>query len=77
MKALIESIAKSLVDHPDEVTVEEIRHGNRLTIELKVAREDMGRIIGRGGRVANAIRTVLRAAGEREGAQVNLEVVEP
>ena len=77
MKALTEYIAKSLVEHPDEVAVDEIRHGNRVTLELSVAKDDMGRVIGRGGRVANAIRTLLRVAAEREGSQVTLDVVEP
>ncbi|MCX6035445.1 MAG: KH domain-containing protein, partial [Chloroflexi bacterium] len=49
MKALTEYIAKSLVDHPDEVAVDEIRHGNRVTMELSVAKDDMGRVIGKGG----------------------------
>ncbi len=77
MKTLTEYIAKSLVDHPDEVAVDEIRHGNRVTLELSVAKDDMGRVIGKGGRVANAIRTLLRVAAEREGSQVTLDVVEP
>ena len=77
MKALTEYIAKSLVDHPDEVAVDEIRHGDRVTLELSVAKDDMGRVIGKGGRVANAIRTLLRVAAEREGSQVTLDVVEP
>jgi predicted RNA-binding protein YlqC (UPF0109 family) len=77
MKALTEYIAKSLVEHPDEVAVDEIRHGNRVTLELSVAKDDMGRVIGKGGRVANAIRTLLRVAAEREGNQVTLDVVEP
>jgi len=77
MKALTEFIAKSLVDHPDEVAVDEIRHGNRVTLELSVAKDDMGRVIGKSGRVANAIRTLLRVAAEREGFQVTLDVVEP
>ncbi|MBE3119960.1 MAG: KH domain-containing protein [Chloroflexi bacterium] len=77
MKAITEYIAKSLVDHPDEVAVDEIRHGNRVTLELSVAKDDMGRVIGKGGRVANAIRTLLRVAAEREGCQVTLDVVEP
>lgn len=77
MKALTEYIAKSLVDHPDEVAVDEIRHGNRVTLEMSVAKDDMGRVIGKGGRVANAIRTLLRVAAEREGSQVTLDVVEP
>lgn len=77
MKALTEYIAKSLVDSPEEVAVDEIRHGNRVTLELSVAKDDMGRVIGKGGRVANAIRTLLRVAAEREGNQVTLDVVEP
>jgi hypothetical protein len=77
MKVLTEYIAKSLVDHPDEVAVDEIRHGNRVTLELSVAKDDMGRVIGKGGRVANAIRTLLRVASERQGCQVTLDVVEP
>jgi predicted RNA-binding protein YlqC (UPF0109 family) len=77
MKVLTEYIAKSLVEHPDEVAVDEVRHGNRVTLELSVAKDDMGRVIGKGGRVANAIRTLLRVAAEREGCQVTLDVVEP
>jgi uncharacterized protein len=77
MKELTEYIAKSLVDHPNEVAVDEIRHGNRVTLELSVAKDDMGRVIGKGGRVANAIRTLLRVAAERDGSQVTLDVVEP
>ena len=77
MKALTEYIAKALVEHPDEVVVAEIRHGSRVTLELSVSKEDMGRVIGKGGRVANAIRTLLRVAAEREGSQVTLDVLEP
>jgi len=77
MKVLTEYIAKSLVDHPEEVSVDEIHHGNRVTLELSVAKDDMGRVIGKSGRVANAIRTLLRVAAEREGSQVTLDVVEP
>lgn len=77
MKVLTEYIARSLVDHPEQVSVDEIRHGNRVTLELSVAKDDMGRVIGKGGRVANAIRTLLRVAAEREGSQVTLDVVEP
>ncbi len=77
MKALTEYIAKQLVDHPEDVTVEEIHHGSRVTLELSVSKDDMGRVIGKNGRVANAIRTLLRVAAEREGTQVTLDVVEP
>jgi len=74
---LIEYIAKSLVEHPDEVQVRESGGGSRVRMELSVSREDMGRVIGKGGKVANSIRTLLRVAAEREGKQATLDVVEP
>jgi predicted RNA-binding protein YlqC (UPF0109 family) len=77
MKDLIEYIAKSLVDHPEEVQVRESGAGQRVRIELSVSKDDMGRVIGKGGKVANSIRTLLRVAAEREGKQATLDVVEP
>ena len=77
MKALIEFIAKSLVEHPDQVEVKEIKNGNRVRLELSVANDDMGRVIGKNGRVANSIRTLLRVAAERDGVQATLDVMEP
>ena len=77
MKDLIEYIARSLVDHPEEVQVRETGGGSRIRIELSVARDDMGRIIGKSGKVANSIRTLLRVAAERDGKQATLDVVEP
>jgi predicted RNA-binding protein YlqC (UPF0109 family) len=77
MKDLIEYIAKSLVDHPDEVQVKQSGGGSRVRIELSVSKDDMGRVIGKGGKVANSIRTLLRVAAEREGKQATLDVVEP
>jgi predicted RNA-binding protein YlqC (UPF0109 family) len=77
MKALVEFIAKSLVDNPDQVEVRETQNGNRVRLELNVAKEDMGRVIGKNGRVANSIRTMLRVAAEREGKQATLDVMEP
>lgn len=77
MKELIEFIAKSLVDHPEQVEVREFKNGNRVRIELSVAKDDMGRIIGKSGRVANSIRALLRVTAEREGKQVTLDVLEP
>ncbi|RJP52161.1 MAG: KH domain-containing protein [Anaerolineaceae bacterium] len=76
MKSLIEYIAQSLVDHPDEVVVKQ-NGGNRVRIQLNVAKDDMGRVIGKGGKVANSIRTLLRVAAEREGKQATLDVAEP
>jgi hypothetical protein len=77
MKELIEYIAKSLVEHPDEVVVQESGSGSRVRLELKVNADDMGRVIGRSGRVANSIRTLLRLAAERAGRQATLDVLEP
>lgn len=77
MKELVEFIARSLVEHPDQVVVRESGSGGRVRIELSVAKEDMGRIIGKSGRVANSLRTLLRIAAEREGKQATLDVVEP
>ena len=77
MKDLIESIAKQLVDDPSQVSVSEIDEGGRVRIELKVAKEDMGRVIGKGGRVANSIRVLLRVAAARKGKRATLDIVEP
>lgn len=76
MKELIEYIAKSLVDHPEDVVVTQTG-GNRPRLELSVAKDDMGRVIGKGGKVANSIRTLLRVAAERQGKQATLDVTEP
>lgn len=78
MKELIEYIANQLVDDASQVQVEQSRGGGgKVRIELSVAREDMGRVIGKGGRVANAMRVLLRVAAAREGKQVSLDVIEP
>ena len=77
MKDLIEYIAKSLVDHPEEVLVRQSGGGSRIRIELSVTKDDMGRVIGKSGKVANSIRTLLRVAAEREGKQATLDVMEP
>jgi len=77
VKELIEYVAPSLVDDPSQVVVTTYRAGGRENLELHVAREDMGRVIGKGGRVANAMRILLRVAAAREGTQANLEVAEP
>jgi len=75
MKELIEYIAKSLVDNPDQVQIEEIIGTHSVIYELHVAPEDMGRIIGKEGRVANAMRTLLRVAAIKEGKRAVLEIV--
>jgi predicted RNA-binding protein YlqC (UPF0109 family) len=76
MKELIEYIAKSLVDHPEEVRVEEIQGARSIIYELSVASSDMGRVIGKRGRVANATRSLLRVASARSGKRAILEIVE-
>ena len=76
-KDLVEYIALSLVDDPSSVQVTQERSGGRVRLELHVAKEDMGRIIGKNGRVANSIRTLLRVTSARDGRQVTLDVMEP
>ncbi len=76
-KELIEYIALSLVDDPTQVSVRQERAGNKTRLELRVAKEDMGRVIGKGGKVANAMRVLLRVAVAGEGKQVVLDVIEP
>ena len=76
MKELIKRIAESLVDQPDQVSVKEI-HGDRLVVyELKVAKSDMGKIIGKQGKNADAIRTILKAVAGKTRKQVLLELLE-
>ena len=73
MKELIEVIAKSLVDHPSEVVVTETVSGDDLLLELKVDPSDMGKVIGRQGRIAKAIRAVVKAAASKEDKKVIVE----
>lgn len=74
MKELVEYIARNLVDDPDAVRVKELRTSQGIVLSLRVARADMGRVIGKEGRVANAIRAVLRVPAARSGKQVSLEI---
>ncbi len=76
MKELIEYIVKSLVDDPDAVHVSEYSDRSTTTLELSVAAPDMGRIIGKNGRVINSIRSLLQVLADKEGKQVSLEVLE-
>jgi uncharacterized protein len=77
VKELVEFIANQLVDDKSMVVVKEINEGGRIIVELQVSKEDMGRVIGKGGRVANSIRVLLRVAAAREGKKVSLDIVEP
>ena len=76
MKDLVEVIAKSLVDNPSEVHVNEIQGEQDLILELRVAPEDMGKVIGKQGRVAKAIRTVVKAAALNEDQKVVVEIID-
>ena len=76
MKELVEVIAKSLVDYPDEVVVKETIDGDTITIELNVAGDDMGKVIGKQGRIAKAIRTVVKAAATKANIRVVVEIVQ-
>ncbi len=72
---LVEFVAKSLVDDPDAVKVDVVRDGDGTVIELHVAEDDMGKVIGRNGSVAKALRTLLKVVAAREGESVSLEIV--
>ena len=74
MKELVEVIAKALFDNPEEVVVSESLKGDDTLIELKVAPADMGKVIGKQGRIAKAIRSVVKAAASRENKQVSVEI---
>lgn len=75
MKDLIEFIAKSLVDDPTEVVVREHEREDTVRFELTVGEADMGRVIGRGGRVANAMRALLRVSAARQGMRATLDII--
>ena len=75
MKELVEVIAKALVDNPSEVVVTEKTEGRNIVIELHVAPSDRGKVIGKQGRIAKAIRAVVKAASTRENIKVDVEIV--
>ncbi|TYZ24623.1 KH domain-containing protein [Selenomonas ruminis] len=75
MKELVEVIAKSLVDHPEAVQVDEKQEDGQTVLELHVAEDDMGKVIGRQGRIAKAMRTVVKAAATRENTKVTVEII--
>jgi predicted RNA-binding protein YlqC (UPF0109 family) len=77
MKDLIDYIARSLVDDPSQVEISQGRRGSQVILRLKVAKEDMGRVIGKSGRVANAMRVLLRVSAAQEGKRATLDIVEP
>ena len=74
MKELVEVIAKALVDNPDEVVVTEKTEGKNVTVELHVAASDMGKVIGKQGRIAKAIRCVVKAASLNDNKRVDVDI---
>ncbi|NMB10856.1 MAG: KH domain-containing protein [Firmicutes bacterium] len=76
MKELVEFIAKSLVDQPEAVQVSQVEGERSLILELRVAPDDMGKVIGKQGRIAKAIRTVVKAAATKEGKMVHVEIID-
>jgi predicted RNA-binding protein YlqC (UPF0109 family) len=76
MRDLVEFLTRTLVEDPDAVSVEEVDDNGDIVLEVSVAEDDLGRVIGRGGRVANALRTVAKAAGARDDQRVIVEILE-
>ena len=76
MKALVEVITKALVDHPEEVVITEKNEGKAIVIEVKVAESDMGKVIGRQGRVAKSIRTVMKSVAGKEHKKIAIEFLD-
>lgn len=76
MKDLVEILAKALVDHPEEVQVNQVEGEQSIILELRVSQEDMGKVIGKQGRIAKAIRTLVKAAAAKEGKRVIVEIIQ-
>ena len=76
MKDLLLYIARSLVEHPEQVSVTEVEEGDELTLQLRVTPEDMGKVIGGQGRIANEVRTVVRSYAQRTGAKDSVDIVD-
>ena len=76
MKELLTYVAQNLVDHPDQVSVAQFEDDGETVLELRVAPEDMGKVIGRQGRIAKEIRTLIRSVAQRSGKRVSVEIVD-
>jgi len=76
VKELLEFLARSLVDHPDEVRVEETETDDLVVLRLSVAKDDVGKVIGKQGRIARALRTVVKASAVKDGKQATVEIVD-
>ncbi len=75
MKELLEYLIKSLVDYPDEVEVQPVEGEKTIIFEVRVASDDMGKVIGKQGKIANALRTILKAAATKDGKKVSMEII--
>ncbi len=75
MKALLEYLAKALVDKPEDVEVSQVEGERSVILELRVAPEDMGKVIGKQGRIAQALRTIVKAAAVKDGKRVMIEII--
>ena len=76
MKELVETLVKHLVDQPEQVEITQVEGERVIVFEVRVAQGDLGKVIGRGGRIANALRTVVKAAATKQGKKVNLEILD-
>jgi predicted RNA-binding protein YlqC (UPF0109 family) len=76
VKELLEFLARALVDHPEQVRVEEIESENGVVLRLSVAKEDVGKVIGKQGRIARALRTVVKASAVKDGKQATVEILD-
>jgi uncharacterized protein len=76
LKQLLEMLAKSLVDHPEAVEVSQVEGERSIILEVKVAPDDMGKVIGKQGRIAQALRTIVKAAAVKEGKKVMVEIIQ-
>lgn len=76
LKDLLEHVARSLVDHPDEVRVEVTETETTVVLELSVAKDDVGKVIGKQGRIARAVRTIVKASAVRDGKRAIVEIVD-
>lgn len=75
MESLVRSIVTPLVDYPDQVLIQRVESGETVVLKVQVAPSDVGKVIGKDGRIANAIRTVVRSAGSREGQKISVEII--
>jgi uncharacterized protein len=75
MKELLEYLAKALVDNPDQVSVNQVEGERSIILELRVAQEDMGKVIGKQGRIAQALRTLVKSAAVKDGKRVSIEII--